>query len=106
AALGRPAPEAGAATRTIVDPADMTRRKTFDDDATGTDLLVPIYRGGRRVYDPPPIDEIRGRREGQLARFHAGIKRFENPHSYPVGLELTLFDLKTRLILEARGFAA
>lgn len=94
----------GAATRTIVDPADMTRRKTFSDG--GDDLLVPIYRGGKRVYHPPPLDEIRARREEQLARFHAGIKRFENPHSYPVGLEQTLFDLKTRLILEARGFAA
>ena len=94
----------GDATRTIVDPADMTRRKTFSD--AGADLLVPIYRGGKRVYDPPPLDEIRARREAQLGRFHAGIKRFENPHSYPVGLEQTLFDLKTRLILEARGFAA
>ena len=99
------APASGAGRpRTIVDPADMTRRKTFDDD--GADLLVPIYRGGKRVYDPPPLDEIRRRREEQLASFHPGIKRFENPHSYPVGLEQTLFDLKTRLILEARGFAA
>jgi nicotinate phosphoribosyltransferase len=104
AAPGRPAPEAGAATQTIVDPADMTRRKTFSDE--GADLLVPIYRGGKRVYDPPPLAEIRSRREAQLARFHPGIKRFENPHSYPVGLEQTLFDLRTRLIAEARGFAA
>jgi nicotinate phosphoribosyltransferase len=107
AALGSAArPGAGAPTLTIVDPADMTRRKTFDRTSAYTDLLVPIYRGGKRVYDPPPLDEIRARREEQLARFHAGIKRFENPHSYPVGLEQTLFDLKTRLILEARGFAA
>ena len=107
AALGSAArPGAGAPTLTIVDPADMTRRKTFDRTSAYTDLLVPIYRGGKRVYDPPPLDEIRARREAQLARFHAGIKRFENPHSYPVGLEQTLFDLKTRLILEARGFAA
>ncbi len=106
AAPGRPGPEAGPATRTIVDPADMTRRKTFDGTAAYADLLVPIYRGGKRVYDPPPLDEIRARREAQLAQFHPGIKRFENPHRYPVGLEQTLFDLKTRLVLEARGFAA
>jgi len=48
----------------------------------------------------------RARRESQLARFHPGIKRFENPHGYPVGLEQALFDLKTRLILEARGLTA
>ena len=105
AALGSAArPAAGAPTRTIVDPVDMTRRKTFDTE--GEDILVPIYRGGKRVYDSPPLDEIRRRRAEQLARFHPGIKRFENPHSYPVGLEQTLFDLKTRLILDARGFAA
>jgi nicotinate phosphoribosyltransferase len=95
---------AGMQTRTIVDPTDMTRRKTFGDD--GADLLVPVYRGGKRVYDRPPLDEIRARRESQLARFHPGIKRFENPHGYPVGLEQALFDLKTRLILEARGLTA
>jgi len=26
-----------------------------------------------------------------------------NPHQYPVGLEKRLFDLRTRLVLEARG---
>jgi hypothetical protein len=29
-----------------------------------------------------------------------------NPHQYPVGLERNLFDVRTRLILEARGMAA
>ncbi|MEK6371940.1 MAG: nicotinate phosphoribosyltransferase [Acidobacteriota bacterium] len=87
AAPGRPAPEAGAATQ-------------------GEDLLVPIYRAGKRVYDPPPLDAVRRRREEQLARFDAGIKRFENPDRYPVDLEQGLFDLKARLIAEARGLAA
>jgi nicotinate phosphoribosyltransferase len=35
--------------------------------------------------------------------FHAGVKRLVNPHQYPVGLELGLHDVKTKLILEARG---
>ncbi len=33
---------------------------------------------------------------------HGGIKRFLNPHQYPVGLELSLYDLKTELIFAAR----
>ena len=41
----------------------------------------------------------------QLAGFHAGVKRFVNPHQYPVGLEQRLSDLKTRLVLRARGSA-
>ncbi len=90
----------------MVDPLDMTRRKTIPPDATGEDLLVPVFRQGRRIYDPPGLEAIRRRVTEQLARFHGGVKRFVNPHRYPVGLEQGYFDLKTRLILEARGLAA
>ena len=86
---------------TMIDPFDLTRRKSFAA-AEWEDLLVPIFRGGARVYDPPPLEAIRARRERDLARFHDGIKRFDNPHRYPVGLESALFDLKTRMTLEAR----
>jgi nicotinic acid phosphoribosyltransferase len=50
--------------------------------------------------------KVSAHREQQLALFHPGIKRLVNPHAYPVGLEQQLFDLETRLILEARGVAA
>jgi nicotinate phosphoribosyltransferase len=63
-------------------------------------------RRGRIVHRGPPLDEIRLRTQDQLGRLHAGIKRFVNPHQYPVGLERNLFDVRTRLILEARGMAA
>jgi len=92
-------------TRTIVDPLDLTRRRTMAADAPFEDLLVPVFRGGRCVYALPSIEEIRARRVAQLGRFHDGVKRFVNPHRYPVGLEERLFELKTRLILEARGGA-
>ena len=91
------------AAPTLVDPADHTRRKEIHAGTPCDDLLVPIFRQGRRVYDPPPLTAIRSRVTDQLQRLHPGIKRFVNPHQYPVGLELGLFDLKTRLILEARG---
>ncbi len=97
--IGDPSP-------TIVDPLDLTRRKTFDTDHQSEELLVPVFRGGKRVYEPPPLEEIRQRRERDFARFHPGVKRFVNPHRYPVGLEQRLFDLKTRLILGTRGGAA
>jgi nicotinate phosphoribosyltransferase len=67
------------------------------------DLLVPIFRGGRRVYEPPPLETVRQRTKNQLSRFHAGVKRFLNPHRFPVGLEKQLHELRTRLVLEARG---
>ncbi|HEY3418414.1 MAG TPA: nicotinate phosphoribosyltransferase [Armatimonadota bacterium] len=88
---------------TIVDPADPTRRKRFPATAETEDLLVPIFRRGELVYDPPPLLDIRQRAIDQQARLHPTIKRFVNPHDYPVGLEQRLHELKTRLILHARG---
>jgi nicotinate phosphoribosyltransferase len=90
---------------TIVDPADPTRRKTFPPGARHEELLVPILRRGKLVYRPPTLDSIRARVQSQLAMLHAGIKRLDNPHQYPAGLELTLHELKTELILRARKHA-
>ncbi|MDQ3283490.1 MAG: nicotinate phosphoribosyltransferase [Acidobacteriota bacterium] len=94
----------GANTSTIVDPLDLTRRRKLEGE--GVDLLVPVFRDGQLVYDPPSLDAIRAHRERDLARFHDSIKRIVNPHDHPVGLEQTLHELKTRLVLEARGAAA
>jgi nicotinate phosphoribosyltransferase len=91
---------------TIVDPLDATRRKQPARNATHEDLLVPIFRQGRLVYKSPPLESIRSRVQSQLHMFHGGVKRFVNPHEYPVGLELGLHKLKTRLILQARGEAS
>jgi nicotinate phosphoribosyltransferase len=87
----------------IVDPLDPTRRKRIPAGTPGEDLLVAVMRGGRPCYRPPGVREARARLRGQLDRLHSGIKRFVHPHQYPVGLSLELHELKTRLILEARG---
>lgn len=87
---------------TIVDPADPTRRKNFPAGAQHQDLLVPILRRGKLVYRPPSLDSIRARVQSQLAMLYGGIKRLDNPHQYPAGLELTLHELKTELILRTR----
>jgi len=91
---------------TMIDPMDFTRRKTIPTGTSYSDLLVPIFRGGKRVYDPPALVESRKTAIEQLALFHGGVKRFANPHKYPVGLESRLHDLKTNLILKARGTVA
>ena len=87
---------------TLIDAMDITRRKRIAEDLAHEDLLLPIFRRGRRVYEVPPIAAAQERTRAQLARFHSGIKRFVFPHQYPVGLEERLFDLKTRLVLAAR----
>jgi nicotinate phosphoribosyltransferase len=88
---------------TMVDPLDHTRRREIPAGTAGEDLLAPVFRGGELVYERPPLAASRQRVRAQLEGFHAGVKRFVNPHQYPVGLERGLFDLRTRLILEARG---
>jgi nicotinate phosphoribosyltransferase len=87
----------------IVDPLDHTRRREIAAGTPGEDLLVPVFRAGRLVYDRPSLAASRQRTFDELARLHSGVKRFVNPHQYPVGLEKGLFDLRTRLVLEARG---
>lgn len=89
----------------IVDPADSTRTKRMPPEAFGEDLLVPIFREGAFVYQCPAICDVRQRTKDQLAGFYSGVKRFLNPHRYPVGLEPALHHLKTELILKARGAA-
>lgn len=54
------------------------------------------------MREQPTLESIRERVQRQRAMLHSGIKRFENPHQYPVGLESSLHELKTRLILAAK----
>ena len=87
----------------IVDPLDPTRRRSMPAGAPYRDLLVPMVRSGRRVYEPHALDDVRAEAARQLAGFHEGIKRQDNPHQFPVGLELGLHELRHRLVCEARG---
>jgi nicotinate phosphoribosyltransferase len=96
-------PEGAPAVMTIVDPLDSTRRKHLAAGTHFEDLLVPIFRKGQLVYQLPGLGDIRQRAQTQLSMFHSGVKRLLNPHQYPVGLELGLHNLKTELILKARG---
>lgn len=90
-------------SRTIVDPMDPTRRKRIPDEADVEDLLVPVFRRGKLAYTPPNIDLSRERTLSQLGSLHEGHKRFLNPHEYPVGLSPALHELRSQLVLKARG---
>ncbi len=87
----------------ILDPMDPTRRKKMTPEMEYEDLLQPIFRKGEIVYELPNIEQIKQRASEQLAGFHGGVKRFVNPHSYPVGLEKGLSDDKYDIIMKLRG---
>jgi nicotinate phosphoribosyltransferase len=97
--LEKPMPE----HPTILDPMDATRRKKMPEHAESEDLLVPIFEKGNLIYQLPDIQTIKAKVDNQLTKFHQGIKRFVNPHSYPVGLEKGLSDDKYDLIMKLRG---
>jgi nicotinate phosphoribosyltransferase len=86
----------------MIDPLDVTRRKRLPADAEWEDLLIGVVRGGKRIYDPPPLEESRARAFRELDRLDDGIRRFLNPHEYPVGLEENLHRRKTELILSRK----
>jgi nicotinate phosphoribosyltransferase len=86
----------------LIDPLDMTRQKKVPLGSEGEDLLVPVFRDGTCVYAVPSVEAARERAKAQMDTFHPGIKRFVNPHQYPVGLERGLHERKMRLVLRAR----
>lgn len=87
----------------MIDPLDPTRRRFLGEELDAEDLLVPVVRDGDVVQQQDELDAIRSRAKEQLSMFHAGVRRHSNPHQYPVGLEQSLHDLKTELILRSRG---
>ncbi len=92
-----------AASPTLVDPLDPLRRRRIPEDARSEELLRPVIRAGEAVGERPPLTALRERTRAQLAALHPAIRRFLNPHVYPVGLELGLHEARARAILELRG---
>ena len=86
----------------IIDLKDPTRHKIMPKGARGTDVLMPVARGGRVVAEPEGIEAIRTRVNSQLGRLHPAVRRFMNPHEYPVGLEIGLHELRAQMIRELR----
>ena len=85
-----------------VDQLNQLKRWTPDGNAQHEDLLVPVYRAGKCVLEMPSLPEIQSRAFAQLQFFQRGVKRFVNPHLYPVGIEENLHRLKAELIGQAR----
>ena len=81
----------------IFHPEETWKRKTLTN-FTAEPLLVPIFRQGKRVYDSPPIAEIRAYCQAQIDRQWDEVKRFENPHTYYVDLSQKLWDIKQSLL--------
>ena len=85
-----------------VDPLDPTHVRVIKKGVPSKDLLKPIFRQGKCVYQRPSLQEIHQHTQQELSHFPVGIKRFLNPHVYGVGMEKKLYDLKIHLIKQIR----
>ncbi|TVT40056.1 nicotinate phosphoribosyltransferase [Hymenobacter setariae] len=86
----------------IIDPADLTRRRPVHPGAPFRDLLAPVLRAGQLVQPLPTLEESRELARQEVTSLDPSIRRFLNPHVYPVGLEQPLHEFRTQLMLKKR----
>lgn len=83
----------------IFDPNHTWKRKIVTD-YYAKELLVPIFKAGKCVYESPDIEQIRKYCIEQVDTLWDEVKRFENPHDYYVDLSQKLWDIKHKLLNE------
>ena len=84
-------------TLTIFDPLATWKKCTLEN-VTAKEMLQPIFRQGKLVYQLPDIQQIRSHCKQQVDTLWDEVKRFENPHNYYVDLSQKLWDIKNDLL--------
>lgn len=90
----------------LVNPLDPSQERRLKKGMEQQDLLVPLFRKGTLVYKIPKLLDIQAHTKRELAALPNGIKRFINPHIYPVGMEKSLYLLKLDLMKQIRSEAS
>ncbi len=85
----------------IFDPQSTWKTKTVYN-FTAKELQVPIFRGGKLVYQSPSLEEIRAYCLAQVDTLWDEVKRFDNPHTYYVDLSQKLWDIKYNMLKQNR----
>lgn len=81
----------------IFDPIATWKRKELRNfDAV--ELLHPIFKNGKLVYNLPNIHEIKKYCQEQLLTLWDEVTRFESPHNYYVDLSQKLWDIKNEMV--------
>ena len=86
----------------IFDPEATWKTKTVYN-FTAKELQVPIFLGGKLVYECPDLQTVRAYCLEQVDTLWDEVKRFENPHTYYVDLSQKLWDVKYGLLQDKRG---
>ena len=86
----------------LFDPDFTWKIKEIENFVTRK-LLVPIFKGGKKVYEEPSLKEIRDYCLRQTDTLWDEVKRFENPHKYYVDLSKNLWAERNGLIEKFKG---
>ena len=84
---------------TIFHPEHTWKRTTLEN-YHARPLLVPVFEGGKQVYESPKLSDIAGYAQSELNTFWEEYKRLNNPQRYKVDLSQRLYDLKTGLLAQ------
>lgn len=82
---------------TIFHPEQTWKKTTFTDYEI-KELMVPIFKDGKLVYDMPTLKEICDREDKTIASFFPEYRRVVNTQEYKVDLSQKLWDLKHKLL--------
>ena len=82
---------------TIFHPEQTWKKTTFTDYEL-KELMVPIFKDGKLVYDMPTLKEICDREDKTIASFFPEYRRVVNTQEYKVDLSQKLWDLKQKLL--------
>ena len=86
----------------IFDPLFTWKMKKMKN-YTAREMQVPIFEKGELVYEEPSLDEIAEYRKSEVESLWDEVKRYDQPHNYYVDLSQELWNLKQKLILEAKA---
>ena len=86
----------------LFDPSATWKAKTVYN-FTARELQVPIFLGGKCVYEHPTLEQIREYCRQQVDTLWDEVKRFDYPHKYYVDLSQKLWQMQQDL-LHAKHF--
>lgn len=73
-------------------------KKVYKQPYRAQEVMVPIFVGGRQVYAPPSLEEVRQHARQQIDSLELEYKRLPNPHIYKVSLSDKLYRIKKELL--------
>ena len=96
-------PLPGAEPYRFVDPVRPWRIRHFEN-CRFEDMQVCVFKGGKLMYQPEPLNEVRAYVQRQLSsQVWEEEQRFENPHVHYVDMSPRMYELKMSMLDKARG---